>query len=504
MGIIIRESIKTSIISYIGVVIGTINVLFIYNKFLTAEEFGFYSAILSFAVVYSGFTNLGIPHICVRFFNRFSNEKEKYQGFFTVLLLLPLFGFAAFFALFYGFRDLFGFLYEESPMLVEYAWALPILTFFVLYQSVLEAYCRAHLKVVIPVTIRELFLKLSNSFLVVSYYFDWLSFYQMIVGLVIAYGLSVLFLALYIIYLRRFYLVWRLDVFKSPYFPDMVRYGLLTMVGGAAATTLPHLEKVLLPMYENGLANTAIFTIAMSIGIVISIPKNTIASISEPILAKAWADDNREEVQNIYSKSALNLCIIGLFLFAGVWSSIDSIFEIIPNPDRYREGKYVVLLLCLSSWFDMATGLNSEILKNSRYYSTELGFFIVRLLVLLGANLLFIPMFGVLGAAIAILSSTVLYNLVKMGFIYAKFRFFPFGKNFVKVLVLGAITFLLTHLIDWYAGSGFWENILEIIVKSIVVTLVFGGGVLLLKVSEDLNTTVSTVFKRIRAMIKVG
>jgi O-antigen/teichoic acid export membrane protein len=496
MGVIIRESVKNSAVNYIGVLIGTLNVLFIYNKLLSTEENGLYAILLSFPVVSAGFINLGVPHIIVRFFNRFADSEKKYYGLFTFLLTVPFLGFLTFLVLFFVFQNNFKNLYSESPQLIQYFWALPLLTFSMLYQSLLEAYCRVHFKVVIPAIIREIGMKLGNTLLVVAYYFGLLSFTGMVIGLAVLYLLAIGVLLFYIRHIGRFYLVKNWDFVRSPYFSEMIRYGLWTMVGSAAATALPHLEKLILPMFDNGLTHTAIFNIALSIALVISIPRNTIASISDPVLARAWAEGNTSEVQSIYHKSALNLSIIGLFLFLGVWTNIDSIFEIIPNPDKYKAGKWVVLLIGLANVFDMSTGLNSEILKNSNYYKVDFFLFLFRFLLLSIMNFILIPTAGFNGAAWAILISTVLYNLAKFVFIYYKFNMQPFSIQTIKVLVLAAASYGLTLLMDFHQGPGFWPNAFEILIKGCTVLVVFGGGVLLWRVSEDIESILNAARKR--------
>jgi len=500
MGVIIRESLKSSIVNYVGVIIGTVNVLFLYNKLLTTEEYGLYAILISFPIVSAGFINLGVPHVAVRFFNRFADVEKKHQGIFTFLLLTPLAGFLAFLIAFYGFQRFFEQLYSESPTLISYSWVLPLLTFAVLYQTVLEAYCRAHLKVVIPTVIREIYLKLSNSFLVIGYYMGWFNFSQMVSGLALVYIGALVLLLFYIKRLQRFFLVWNWAVVKSPVFPEIIKYGLWTMVGGAAATALPHLEKLILPMFTDGLTHTAIFTIALNIAIVISIPRNTIASISDPVLARAWAEGNTAEVKTIYTKSALNLGIIGLFLFLGVWCNIDSIFEIIPNPDKYRAGKYVVLLIGLANVFDMATGLNSELLKNSAWYRVDFFMFLFRFAVLTLVNILLIPLIGYNGAAAAIFISTVLYNLVKYLFIWRKLGMQPFSRNTLVVVGLAGLAYGITLLLDWHEGGGLLPNLLEIGAKSLAIVLIFGGGVLATGTSPDLNQVVEQVKEKIRVL----
>ncbi|MFS0490567.1 oligosaccharide flippase family protein [Leadbetterella byssophila] len=496
MGVIIRESLKNSIVNYTGVLIGTLNVLFVYNKLLSTEENGLYAILLSFPVVSAGFINLGVPHVIVRFFNRFADVEKKYHGIFTFLLTVPLIGFIVFLVLFFLFQDFFKGLYSESPQLVQYFWALPLLTFSMLYQTLLEAYCRVHFKVVVPAIVREIGMKLANTFLVVAYFLHLISFQGVVIGLALIYLLVVVLLLFYVKRLGKFFLVKNWDFVRSPLFPEMIKYGLWTMIGSAAATALPHLEKLILPMFDNGLTHTAIFNIALSIALVISIPRNTIASVSDPVLARAWAEGNVQEVQTIYHKSALNLCIIGLFLFLGVWTNIDSIFEIIPNPDKYKAGKWVVLLIGLANVFDMSTGLNSEILKNSKYYKVDFFLFLFRFVLLSAMNFVLIPTAGYNGAAWAILLSTVLYNLSKFAFIWYKFGMQPFNLNTVKVLLLAAAAFGSTLLLDWHEGGGFIPNVLEIAAKGLAIVAIFGGGVYFWRISPDLNNVLDSLKRK--------
>ena len=315
-------------------------------------------------------------------------------------------------------------------------------------------------------------------------------------GIIFAYLLAVCFLLIYIKILGKFYLKLDFSFIRKPVFKEMYQYGLWTMFGGATATALPHLEKMILPANNGGLATTAIFNIALSIGLVIAIPRNAIASISDPLLAESWQKNDLKHVGEIYQKSALNLLIVGLFLFLGIWCNIDSIFQIIPNSATYQQGKFVVLMVGLYSLFDMATGLNSEILKNSPFYKYDLGFYMVRFVILLITNLILIPIYSYNGAALAMLISIIVYNFVKFFFIKQKLNLQPFGIHTVKVILLGIFTYGITLLLPFFEGS-FVKILINIVIKSLTILIIFGGGVLFLNVSEDLNKVVKGLTKKI-------
>jgi O-antigen/teichoic acid export membrane protein len=497
MGIIIRQSIKNSVVTYVGVAIGTLNVLFLYNKFLSTEQLGLYTALTSFPLVFAGFAHLGTPHVGVRFFNQFADYERQHNGFFGYLLLAPFVGFLTFLLVYIGLKPSFEAAYtKNSPLLINYYWTFPVITFFLIYQTILEAYSKVHLRIVVPAIIREIFLKITNSILALFFGFQYISFNQLVLGIILAYFLAVCFLLIYIKILGRFYLKFDFSFIRKPVFKEMYQYGLWTMFGGATATALPHLEKMILPANEGGLATTAIFNIALSIGLVIAIPRNAIASISDPLLAESWRNNNLEHVGEIYQKSALNLLIVGLFLFLGIWCNIDSIFQIIPNSETYQQGKFVVLMVGLYSLFDMATGLNSEILKNSPFYKYDLGFYMVRFVILLVTNLILIPIYSYNGAALAMLISVIVYNLVKFFFIKQKLKLQPFGIQTIKVILLGIFTYGIILLMPIFEDS-FLYTLLTIFIKSFTILIIFGGGVLWLKVSEDLNRTIGALFNKL-------
>ena len=103
MGIIVRQGFKSSIVSYVGVVIGIFNILILYNQFLTQEQLGLYaSTLLTFPVIYMSFALLGVPSVAVRFHSRFQDYESRRQ-LFTFIIVTPLVGLAAFVA-FYGAR----------------------------------------------------------------------------------------------------------------------------------------------------------------------------------------------------------------------------------------------------------------------------------------------------------------------------------------------------------------------------------------------------------------
>ncbi len=344
MGIIIRQGLKSSIVTYVGTVIGIVNVLVLYNLILTPKQLGLYaSTLLTFPVIFMSFALLGVPSVAVRFHSRFEDRESRRQ-LFTFILITPLVGLLTFTLLYLLFKPLYlDFYLSESPLLVRYYYVFIPLTMAMVYLAALEAYSRIHLRIAVPALIREVGLRLGNSVLVILFGLKIIDFDTMVSFTVLTYGLAVLALLVYLYFQGNLYSRLDFGFIRHPAFREMSRYGLWVIMGGASAALMPHIEKVLLPHFDGGLTNTAIFDIASRIALVISIPRNSIVMISAPIIAKAFQENDLEHIDTIYKKSSLNLFIVGTFLFLGIWVNIDAIFSIIPKSELYAPGKWVVL-----------------------------------------------------------------------------------------------------------------------------------------------------------------
>src|ERR1041384_8553365 len=97
MGIVVRQSIFTTIISYAGVLVGYINVLYLFPKFLEPDQVGLLRSIQDAAILFSPFAQFGLAHSILRFYPQLVKDKSAQGGFMSLVLLLSLGGFVIFF-----------------------------------------------------------------------------------------------------------------------------------------------------------------------------------------------------------------------------------------------------------------------------------------------------------------------------------------------------------------------------------------------------------------------
>jgi O-antigen/teichoic acid export membrane protein len=491
MGIIIRQSIKASFAGYIGTVVGAFNILWLSPKFLTKSQIGLINWIESIGLLLLVLSCWGATNLSDRFFPTFQNHEKKHNGF---LIFLFLYGYVAFLCLgtiFYFTHDFWLGLYENNaPENKAYIFYVFLYAGLLLQLMLLEGYARGHLRIAIPAFFRDVILRILIIISVVLFAYKYYSFDILVLLRVFLYGFVGILMWLYLKKLDILYLKLDFEFITGKRWKEIFIYGTYIFLAGAGSLVVMKIDVVMIPAMLNNEA-LGIYTIAYFLGSVIEIPRKAIAQISTPIISQAWKENNLENIKNVYQKSALNQSIIGCFLFLGIWLNIDSIFLIMPNGQGFAEGKWVVFFIALTRLLDMATGVSTEILLQSKYFRFNFWLIILLALIMIVGNYFLIPIYQIDGAALATFLSFFLYNFIKFIFIWVKFNLQPFNFNILKVFILsGFIALSISFLPLW---NNVWLNIIQ---NSIYITLIFSLGVFVGKLSPDITNLIKLSLKK--------
>ena len=200
-------------------------------------------------------------------------------------------------------------------------------------------------------------------------------------------------------------------------------------------------------------------------------------------------------IKDLYEKSCLTLFIIGSLLFIGLWGNISNVFHII-GP-QYAPGKWVIFFIGLSSLIDMVTGANGAILGTSKYYKVQTYFLGILVVLLIITNLILIPRLGIMGAAIGSAISLSVLNLLRYLFLLFKFRLQPFNVKFVYVALLAAGSYFISTLLPPLSNY-----IVDILVRSTLLTILFCTPVYLFGISSDINAKADQILQKINNTVK--
>ena len=234
---------------------------------------------------------------------------------------------------------------------------------------------------------------------------------------------------------------------------ELIQFGLFVIAGGASAMLVSRLDMVMIGKFMS-LKHVAFYSVAFYVGNAIRVPARAVVAISDPIVSKAWKNNNLKIIKQIYYKSSINQLIIGGIFFVCIWLSVDDIFSLLPK--KFSGGKLVVFFIGLSQLFNVSMGANTAIIVNSKYYKFDLYSNLFLLVVTFLSNYLFIPessplkhleIVGINGAAFATALSIFLFNLLKFIFILVKVRIHPFSlKTIYSILLLIIVYFLVNSI----------------------------------------------------------
>jgi O-antigen/teichoic acid export membrane protein len=230
------------------------------------------------------------------------------------------------------------------------------------------------------------------------------------------------------------------------------------------------------------LNSNAIYTTAFFIATVIEMPRRSISQIMGPLVADNFKSNNFAEIKSLYQKSSLILFIISVLLFIGIIANIDSLYFLIPKWREFAPGKIVVVIIGLAKIIEMVTGINGEIIVMSKYYRFNMLAITILAVFTITTNSILIPIYGLAGAAFATLLSVTVFNAIKMIFIKVKLKMVPFTFKTFIVLLLGIGVYAISTLIPRLPNP-----ILAIIVKSIVITIIYGFVIIRFNISPQIT-----------------
>lgn len=486
MGIVINQSIKNTITTYFGFAIGAINTLFLYTNFLSKEYFGLVGFVLSTSNIMMPFLMFGVGNSLVKFYSSYKTRKHQ-NSFLTLMLFLPLLiiiplGIIGVF----GYEFISNWLSTENPIFKTYTWVICIIAAAMAYFEVFFAWSKVHLKSVFGNVMKEIFHRVAVFIALFMVAFKFINAQEFIYVLALIYFLRMVIMMFYAFSIRFPKLSFQFNFDVS----SVLKYSLLIIISGSVAMLLLDLDKFMLGKLIE-VENIADYTIAVFIAIVIAVPARAMHQITHPLTASYLNNNNKIALKELYKKSSINLFIIGGLIFVLIIANISMLYTLLPH--EYNKGLYIVIIIALVKLMDNLIGNNNAILFNSDYYRVILifGVFIVVLAVLL--NLLFIPRLNIFGAALATLISFFVYNSLKIWYVKYKFNIQPFTINTLKVLLL---------IIVLCFGFFFWEfsfhPFLNIILKTIIVSVFYVYIVYRFNLSEDISTLINKLVKKKR------
>lgn len=486
------QTIKGSIYSYLGIIVGFFSVTILRSHGLTTEQNGVLELITSYSMILVQVGSLGIFSASSRCFPYFRNAENNHNGFLFLLLSIPIIG-TLFFCLLYLLVK--SVLPENNITLFLQEYSIPILIFTLvtLLFNIYDTYNRnALFDAVTGATLREFVQKLTVAISMGLMLFFALPFSTFLLIWLFANSIPTILIYAKLKKRNELNLKPNFSFLTPPIKKMLTSVSLFAVITGFTTMIINYIDKIMIDNMINT-SLTGIYGITAFFGTVVIMPSRIMYRIGSIVVAEKWKENDLAGIASVYKKSCINQLLIGLLIFIGIWANIDNVFKMLPANEGYEAGKYVIFFISLGGLIEMSTGLNGVILATSKYYRYDTYFFVALIGLTIAANFLFIPIYGITGAALASALTIFLFNLFRYLFIWKKFKIQPLGINNLYILLVGiTILFLISFMppIKWFP--------VDIIIRSGIITVLYVGVLYFFKLSVEMNKIIDGLLNKLK------
>jgi len=349
---------------------------------------------------------------------------------------------------------------------------------FQAYFEIFYAWTKVHYKTIGGNFLKEVFYRVAATATLIMVAMGTITQTQFIYSLVLIYFLRMLAMAIMAVrtYRPKFVL------FKIVAARELLWYSILMIVAGSVGTAMIDLDKSMLNQYVS-IENISYYNVAVFVATVIAIPARGMAQIVHPLTAGFFNAGNLDKVENLYKRSSLNLSIVAGLLLLLIICNVKEFYMFLPP--EFAVAIPVVFLISIVKYSENLLGSNNAILYNTNLYQWTLWLGLVFAIMAILLNLWLIPDFGLIGAAIATCVAYMIYAFAKAYYVYLKLKIHPWTRETNLSLLLVVVLIAVFYFWDFP-----WHFITNIVIKSLLISIVFGVAVYGLKLSTEINIAI--------------
>lgn len=504
-GTIAKQSAKGTFVSYLGATIGFITTFFVLTKWLDPDEIGLTRIILEIASLMSSIGLVGMKSSIFRFFPYFkdsdSSERKNNiinKGFFYYIFVIGVVGITVVCGLYILFQSaMYYFFAKNSRLFIDYYYTVVPLTFFYGIWTIFELYSFQMLKIAIPKLLSEVVIRVILLGVYLLYAFRLTTLSTMIYMYVGAYGISTIFSFLYLKHIVPINMKHDNKLIPQKVKKEFPTYSLFYTIGALGTILSSRMDLFMISSIDkDGLFSAGVYTIAFYMVAVLEIPSRAINSMSTPSLAQSMKEGDTQRSKELFGKVALYQFLTGSFIFVMVWTSIDSVFKIMPNGEQYSDSKYIFLFLSIAKLVELVLNFGINAISCSRYYYWNLIYTIGASVLAFFVNWILIPSFGIIGASMATLVVILVSLSIQQYFINKKIGIHPFSKNLFLLVIIAVCCCLFGYILPTF------ENVyINILLRSSIITTVFAFMVYISGLTPEAITFINHILSKIKLKI---
>ncbi len=485
MGIVFRQSVKTSIVQLTGAALGAGYVLAT-RRILPSQDVGLLNNFVYQYSVLQPFLMFGGYSVVFGYMQRYDEQNGKRSDILSIVFLLPIIS-AAIFCFFYFLLKapiIARYQPADQPFLSRYYGWLPLAALVSTYAGLLEAFLASKHKAALAVVSREVIVRCCNLALVGLVYLGMLSFEAFFVGSVLLLLVPLITLTLWCTREADFQFSFRRFLDKKEE-RSVLHYSWFHLLAAASVTVMGFLDSlVVMPLCAS--SAMAIYTTAQFIASLLILPYRSMTNAVSADLTNAYYARDTAKLKNIFGRSSVNMLIASGFMFVMIIPNLRNGLQLFPP--AYTLAIPLVAILGIGRLVEVCTGVNAQMIAISPRYRFNFRNSVVLIIATLALDRWLIPKGGIVAAAWISTSCIAAFNIVNAVFLYYHDKLNPISLSTLKVLLIIAAV----------CAAGFFipsiqQPILDAAIRTPLCLIAYLAMLLSFKASTDLSQYLATV-----------
>jgi len=296
---------------------------------------------------------------------------------------------------------------------------------------------------------------------------------------ILAAGYAYLF-ALAVAFVVTIYLLNRLISLRGParfHWSEMTRFSAPLMLSTIIVTLLIRTDTLMVGFFQSS-ADVGLYTAAYPLAQALSMVIFSFGFLYLPLASRLDAVDSHDELDQIYTLTTKWIYIVTFPAFLVFFVFPGDVLGIFFG-DRYVAAAGAFAILAFGFFTNAAAGRCRETISALGYTKYNLGINATAFILNFGLNLVLIPRYSYVGAAVASASAYLATNILAIAFLKRQFDITPFSRYSLRVYALLPGVLLPVAL----AGSRFFSltvfslpvALVSVSIVSLIVVVAIGG-----------------------------
>ncbi len=443
------------------------------------EEYGLLSLGLaisgSLIVISTLGLNIGVQRYVSYYKGKLDNARIKGIITSSLKILLPLslsFGFILFILSNAVSINLFHNA-KLSPILKILAISIPLTVIGDIFLNTIRAFQKVEY---------EVFTKnLGENFFKLTFTFIFLYLGLGVIGASIAYVIAIFFTCLVAFYLveKKIFPIFKTKVKSIKSNKELLFYSIPLVLNTFVFLVILWTDTIMIGYFKNA-SEVGIYNAALPTAQLMIVIPNSLVVLFLPILTELYAQKKTQMFGSLYKTVTKWIFGINLSLLLILISFPKEILGIMFGKE-YAAGSEVLIIVSICYFIFYLFLTSNRILLALEKTKTVFYITLVGALSNVVLNLLFIPYYGINGAAIATGISLLLMALLLLVSTYKITKVIPFKYNYLKIISAAIISFFI---IKWFKESFTPKSIVSLIIAALVSLSVYFVMLLILKSFE--------------------